>query len=111
MGDAVPLILMVLALVAMMIARALLMAARDHVRRQHPAWFEALGGGQSFRLGGPDERARRRLVRPLILGPLPDPVADDTVLRRLGEHLRLALLTAVLSRAGLVVIIALRSQG
>ena len=110
MGDVVPLVLMVVALIAMMIARALLMAARDHVQRQHPSWFAELGRRDGIRLGGAEERARRRLVRPLVIGPLPEPAARDTVLCRVADHLRLALTAAGLSLGGLTVIMILRAQ-
>jgi hypothetical protein len=111
MGDVVPLILMGVALVAMIISRALLAAARDHVRHQHPDWYAALGaGGGGIRLGGPEERARRRLTRPLLFGPLPEGPAADPVLRRVAEHLRLALLAAAISTGGFVLIVVLRAQ-
>ena len=112
MADAVPLILMILALVAMLIGRALLIACRDHVRRAHPDWFAELGGaGAGMRLGGPDERTRRKLLWPLLFGPLPASVSHDAVLKRLAEHLRLALMTAGFSLAGLVLILTIRAQG
>lgn len=111
MGDIVPLILMGIALIAMIISRAMLAAARDHVRNQHPDWYAQLGaGGGGIRLGGADERARRRLTRPLLFGPLPEGPAADPVLRRVAEHLRLSLLAAAVSTGGFALIVVLRAQ-
>ena len=111
MADAAPLALMVIALIAMIIARALMAAARDHVRSRHADWYVRLGeGGNAFRLGGADERARRRLARPLVFGPLPEGPAADPVLKRLSDHLRLSLLAAAVSTAGFVLILVLRAQ-
>ena len=112
MADIVPLILMLGALIALMLARGLLAAARDHVRAAHPDWFETLGsGGWGLRTGGPDERARRKLTRPLLLGRLPRGPDADPVLRRLAEHMRLMLLAALLCLLGLGLIIWLRGAG
>lgn len=111
MADAVPLILMVLALVALMIGRALLIACREHVRRVHPDWFAELGGaGPGVRLGGPAERARRKLLWPLLFGKLPGAAGEDAMLKRMAEHLKLSLMTAGLSLAGLVIILTIRAQ-
>jgi hypothetical protein len=109
MADIVPFALMGLALVAAFIAQALLMAAREHVRSQHPDWFAELSsGGGGFRLGGPDERARRKLARPLLFG-LPAAQRGDAALKQLAERFRLALLTVAASMGGVVLIIALRA--
>jgi hypothetical protein len=110
LADAVPLILMLLALIAILIARALLVAARDHVRQSHPDWYAELGRTQGPRLGSPDERARRRLFRPLATRRLPGELAADPVLLKVAEHIRLALLTAGVSIAGLTLIVILRAQ-
>jgi hypothetical protein len=111
MANVVPLALMGVCLVALIVARGLIMLARDHVRARHADWYARLGAaGSPLRLGGPDERARRRLARPLIFGPLPPEAAADPALRKMAEHLRLALAAAGLSMAGLVAIIALRAH-
>lgn len=110
MPNIVPFTLMGLALVAAFIAQALLLAAREHVRAHHPDWYAALaGGGSGLRLGGPDERARRKLARPLLFG-LPPAARADRPLAQLAERFRLALSTVILSLIGLILIIALRVQ-
>jgi hypothetical protein len=111
MADIAPLLLMGLCLVALILARGMVMLAREHVRTHHAAWYAELGAaGSALRLGGPDERARRRLARPLIFGPLPPAAASDPVLRKIVDHLRLAMAAAGLSMAGLVAILALRAH-
>lgn len=110
MHNAVPFALMGLALVAAFVAQALLLAAREHVRLLWPDWFETLAaGGGGVRLGGPDDRVRRRLARPLLFG-LPEGPRQDAALARLAERFRLALATVGLSSLGLIAIIALRAQ-
>lgn len=111
MGDVVPFVLMGVALVSAFVAQALLLAAREHVRMNHPGWYEQLvAGGGGLRLGGPDDRARRKLARPLLWGRLPSGAADDAALRQLADRFRLALLTVALSLGGLIAVIALRVQ-
>jgi hypothetical protein len=110
MADVAPFALMALALVSAFVAQALLLAAREHVRVAHPAWFEALAsGGSGLRLGGPDDRVRRKLARPLLFG-LPPEARADAALARLAERFRLAMLSVALSMGGLLLIIALRAQ-
>ncbi len=101
--------LMAVALAAAVTAQATLMTAREHVRARHPDWFARLGaGGTAFRLGGPDERARRRLIRPLLLGRLPPEVAADETLGRIAAGLRLALGVLAAAFLGVILSIALR---
>jgi hypothetical protein len=110
MNNIAPFALMGLALVSAFIAQALLLAAREHVRARHPAWFEELAsGGSGLRLGGPDDRARRKLARPLLFG-LPERVRGDAPLMKLAERFRLAMLSVAASMGGLLLIIALRAQ-
>ena len=110
MENLVPFALMALALVAAFAAQAMLLAAREHVRQVWPDWFAQLArGGGGVRLGGPDDRVRRRLARPLLFG-LPEGPRGDPALSRLAERFRLALLAVALSAGGLVLIIALRMQ-
>lgn len=107
MRDVAPFALMAIALVSAFIAQALLLAAREHVRRAWPDWFEALGKGGGIRLGGPDDRVRRRLARPLLFG-LPTGPREDPALARLAERFRLAMLSVGLASLGLIAVIALR---
>jgi len=100
-----------LAFVSAMIAQGLLLAAREHVRTVHPAWFAELGArGRSIRMGGPADRARRRLMRPLLLGPLPPAAQADAALVTLAQRLRVAMLGVALGCGGLVAMIAIRVQ-
>lgn len=109
MGDAAPFALMALALLSAFAAQALALAAREHVRARWPDWFAELSRGGGLRIGGPDDRVRRRLARPLLFGLPPGP-REDPALARLAERFRLALLAVALSTLGLVAIIALRMQ-
>ncbi len=100
-----------LSFVCAMIAQALLLAAREHVRVVHPDWFEELGArGHSMRMGGPADRARRRLIRPLLLGPLPTAAQTDAALASLAQRLRVAMLGAALGLGALAVMITIRVQ-
>ena len=100
-----------LAFVSAMIAQGLLLAAREHVRVFHAAWFEELSArGHSMRMGGPADRARRRLMRPLLLGPLPPAAQADAALVTLAQRLRVAMLGVALGCGGLVAMIAIRVQ-
>jgi hypothetical protein len=109
MGDAVLYVLMGLTLVAIFGAQGLLMAAREHVRALHKDWYTALSAaGSSLRMGGPDDRARRRLLRPLLLGLLPPGPDRDPQLLALARKLRFAMLAVALGFGGIVLVIALR---
>ena len=109
LGDIAFFGLMAVALAAAIAAQATLMTAREHVRARHPDWFARLGaGGPSLRLGGPGERARRRLIRPLLLGALPPEAAADPVLARIAQGLRLAMGVLAASFLGVIVSIAAR---
>lgn len=100
-----------LAFVCAVIAQSLLLAAREHVRALHPDWYAALGArGRSMRMGGPDDRARRRLMRPLLLGPLPPAAQADAALVALAQRLRVAMLGVALGLGGLAAMIAIRMQ-
>jgi hypothetical protein len=109
LGDIAFFALMAVALVAAVAAQATLMTAREHVRAKHPDWFARLGaGGSAFRLGGPDERARRRLIRPLLLGRIPPEAAADEALARIAAGLRLALGVLATAFIGVILSIAAR---
>lgn len=100
-----------IAFVGAFASQGLLLAAREHVRRNHPAWFEELGaGGSRLRLGGPADRARRRLIRPLLFGPLPPEVAADAQLAQLAQRLKVAMLSVALGFGAMVAMIAIRVQ-
>ena len=110
MNDIAPLALMVMALIAAVIGKALIVAAREHVRAMHPDWYAELSaGGSRLRLGGPEERARRRLARPLIFGPLPPGPAADPLMRDLARKTRLAMGTLALCVGGVIAILWLRA--
>ncbi|WP_333832233.1 hypothetical protein [Rubrimonas sp.] len=110
MTDFAPLALMTMALVAALIGKALIAAAREHVRAMHPDWYAELSAqGSRFRLGGADDRARRRLARPLIFGPLPPGPAADPLLRDLARKTKLAMGALALCSAGVVAILWLRA--
>lgn len=110
MNDAVLYALMCLTLVAIFAAQGLLMAAREHVRALHKDWYATLSAsGSSLRMGGPDDRARRRLVRPLLLGLLPPGPGADPQLIALAQKLRLAMLAVALGFGGVALVIAIRA--
>jgi hypothetical protein len=105
-------ILMLVTAGAALFARGLTAAAREHVRQGYPAWYEQLSAkGSSLRLSGPDDRARRRITRPLIFGNIPAEARDDAVLAMMASRLRASLLITALGFAGVAAVIALRSQG
>jgi hypothetical protein len=109
MADIVLFILMGLAMVAAILTQGLLAAAREHVRNHHPAWFDELSEkGSAFRLGGANERARRRLLRPLLMRALPPGPAQDPLLITLSDRIRLALACVALGFGGTILLIALR---
>ena len=110
MENVVPFALMALSLVAAFAAQAMLLAAREHVRQVWPDWFARLAqGGGGVRIGGPDDRVRRRLARPLLFG-LPEGPREDPALAKLAERFRLALLAVGLCAGGLILIISLRME-
>jgi hypothetical protein len=105
-------VLMLLTAAAALYARGLSAAAREHVRHRYPAWFEELSAkGSALRLSGPDERARRRLTRPLLFGAVPPEARGDALLQAMALRLRLSLLTTAVGFAGVVAVIAMRAQG
>ncbi len=110
MRDVAPILLMLMALIAALGAKALVAAAREHVRRMHPDWYDQLAGsGSRFRLGGPEERVRRRIAGPLLWGRFPPGPAEDAMLRDLARKLRWTLGATALCVGGVVLIMALRS--
>jgi hypothetical protein len=104
-------LLMLVTAAAALFARGLTAAAREHVRHRYPGWFEELSAkGSALRLSGPDERARRRLTRPLLFGAVPPEARNDALLQLMAQRLRLSLLTTAVGFAGVVTVIARRAQ-
>jgi hypothetical protein len=98
------------AILGALAGQAVLAAAREHVRVTWPEWFDALAGpGGGLRLGGPAERARRRLLRPLLLQRLPAGPAGDEALLRMSALLRLALSVCAAGALGMALALWLRA--
>jgi hypothetical protein len=110
MADAIPLVLMVAALIAGFMGQTLLVAAREHVRNAWPDWYgELSGAGSRLRFGGAHERARRRLVGPLFRGRFPEGPAGDAALLKLSALFRFAVIALVATAGGAFAIVALRA--
>jgi hypothetical protein len=111
-GDLAFFALLAIAFLGAVFGQAFLMGAREQVRIAHPDWYARLSdGGRSMRLGGPDDRARRRLFWPLALGRLPPGPAGDPALAALAARFRLAMTAVALAFAGIGIILALRAGG
>lgn len=111
MANIVPFTLMGVALISAFIAQGLIAVAREHVKTHYPAWAEKLSSsGFGFRMGGPDEQLRRRLVKPLLFNLLPPETRGDETLKTLADRVRLAMLAVLVSIGGVVLVIALRAS-
>ena len=90
------------AMLGALAGQGVLASAREHVRQAWPDWFAQLAGPRSgWRPGGPAERARRRLLWPLLSNALPRGPDADPALARLAALLRLALVACALGVAGM----------
>jgi hypothetical protein len=112
MTEAMFYILMLVTAAAALFARGLTAAAREHVKQAYPDWYARLSeGGSSLRMSGPDDRARRRITRPLIFGAFPPEARGDEMLALMASRLRASLLTTVLGFAAVAAVVAIRAQG
>lgn len=105
-------VLMFVTAAAALFARGLTAAAREHVKQTYPDWYARLSaGGSSLRMSGPDDRARRRITRPLLTGAFPPEARGDALLALMAARLRASLLTTALGFAAVVAVVAIRAQG
>jgi hypothetical protein len=110
LGDIAFFVLLGIAFLGAIFGQAFLAGAREHVRTQHPDWYAQLADGRfSMRMGGPDDRVRRRLFWPLVRNRLPPGPAADPALAALAARFRLAATAILLAMAGIAAILALRA--